>query len=185
VKKDRSEITNNLANKITILRILLIPFFIAFILYSKWMIAFAVFFIAAITDWVDGYIARVMKQKTELGRILDPVADKLLIISAFICLSVVSDLPPFLKPPMYVPIIIISRDALIFLGSIMIYLTKGALETKTTFVSKITTFFQMVTVMGILLGFKFSPLLWNIAVGFTIVSGISYVIKGTRILNEK
>ena len=183
--KKTPEITNNLANKITISRILLVPFFISFIIYSRWTAAFIVFFLAAMTDWLDGYIARVMKQKTELGKILDPVADKLLIVSAFICFSVLNELPPFLKPPAYVPIIIITRDALILLGSIIIYMTKGALEIKTTLISKVTTFFQMATVIGILLGFRFSPFLWNTAVVLTVASGIVYVMRGTRILNEK
>lgn len=179
------KIEMNLANKITILRILLIPFFIAFILYSKWNMAIFVFILAAITDGIDGYIARTTKQRTKLGRILDPIADKLLILSAFICFSVIKDLSPNLKPPPYVPVIIISRDAIIVLGVLLIYFIKGQLEIKPTLISKITTFFQMAAVISILLKLAISPLLWNIAVGFTITSGIDYIIKGSRLLNEK
>ena len=175
----------NLANKITILRLLLIPFFIAFILYSKWELALLVFVSAAITDWIDGYIARSTKQRTELGRILDPVADKLLILSAFIGLAFSRELLPALKPPIYVPVIIISRDAIIVIGTLLIYIIKGKLEIRPTPVSKITTFFQMITVIAILVKFDFSYLLWNAAVLLTILSGIDYVIKGNRILNGK
>ncbi|MBL7156690.1 MAG: CDP-alcohol phosphatidyltransferase family protein [Candidatus Omnitrophica bacterium] len=175
----------NIANKITILRILLIPFFISFILYSKWEMALFVFVIASISDGIDGYIARATKQRTELGKILDPIADKILILSAFICLSVAKDLSPAVKPPPYVPIVIISRDAIIVLGVLIIYFIKGHLETKPTLVSKITTFSQMVTVVSILARLAISPLLWNITVLLTVYSGLDYVIKGTRILNEK
>jgi len=175
----------NLANKITVLRILLIPLFIALILYSKWDLALVVFIAAAITDCIDGYIARVTKHRNELGKILDPIADKLLIVSAFICLSVVNNLPPSVKPPYYVPIIIISRDAIIVLGAAIIYFIKGRLEIKPTMLSKVTTFFQMATVISILLKLEMSPLLWNIAVVFTLFSGIDYVIKGSRFLNGK
>ncbi|MBL7155895.1 MAG: CDP-alcohol phosphatidyltransferase family protein [Candidatus Omnitrophica bacterium] len=176
----------NFANKITILRILLIPFFIAFILYSKWELALLVFIIAALTDAIDGYIARALKQRTELGKILDPIADKLIILSAFICLSVSKTLPPALKPPVYVPIIVISRDAIIILGALLIHHIKGELNIMPTLISKITTFLQMATVISILLGSAaVSPLLWSITVGFTIVSGIDYIAKGSKLLNEK
>ena len=175
----------NLANKITILRILLIPFFIASILYSKWQAALFIFFIAAISDGIDGYIARMTKKRSQLGKFLDPIADKLLIISAFICLSVAKDLAPALRPPAYIPIIVISRDGIILLGALLIYILKGSLEVKPTLISKITTFFQMATIIGILLKLAVSPLLWNIMVGFTICSGVDYVMRGSRILNEK
>ena len=174
----------NFANKITISRILFIPFFIAFILYSEWKLALGVFILAAVSDAIDGYLARISKQRTELGKILDPIADKLLILSAFICLSVAKGLSPAVKPPLYVPIIIISRDAIIVLGAMLIYFIKGRLEVRPTLISKITTFLQMVTVISILLGFTFSPILWNIAVGFTILSGIDYIIKESRFLNN-
>lgn len=175
----------NLANKVTILRILLIPFFIAAIVYSKLELALVIFIVAAVTDGVDGYIARAAKQKTELGKILDPIADKLLILSAFICLSTVKDISAMVRLPTYVPIIIISRDALIVLGVLLIYFIKGELDIKPTIISKITTFFQMITVVSILLVLRIAPLLWNITVGLTVCSGLDYLVKGTRILNEK
>ena len=175
----------NIANKITILRILLVPFFIAFTLYGKWEAALVIFIIAAVSDGIDGYIARAAKQKTELGKILDPIADKLLILSAFICLSVVKGVPPELKLPPYVPIIIISRDAIIILGAVIIYLIKGSLEIKPTLISKVTTFLQMLTVISVLLKLALSPVLWNIAVVLTVLSGAEYIIRGNRALNGK
>lgn len=171
-----------LANRITILRILLVPFFIALILYSKEKLAFIVFSIAAISDMLDGHIARVTKQKTELGRILDPLADKILLLSAFICLSVIHSPVSF---PRYVPIIIISRDAIIVLGVFLVYFLKGNIKINPTALGKVTTFFQMITIVSVLLRFNFSPYLWNTAVIFTIISGINYVMIGMRLLNDK
>ncbi len=175
----------NLATKITVSRILLIPFFIAFILYGKWTLAIIIFAVASLTDGIDGYIARKTKKRTELGTILDPIADKVLIISAFICLSVSKALPPYMKPPTYVPIIVISRDAIIMLGSLLIFLMKSRIEVKPTMISKITTAFQMITVLTVLMRFSLAPLIWNIMIVFTMWSGFDYIIKGSRLLNEK
>jgi GTP-binding protein len=161
----------NLANKITIFRILLIPLFIAFILYAKLQLALAVFFVAAISDAIDGYVARTRSERTELGKMLDPLADKLLILSAFICLSVNPSLLAPLKLPVYVPIIIISRDAIIIIGALVIFLVKGKLEVKPTMISKATTFLQMAAVPSALLKLAVSPLLWNVAVLFTVITG--------------
>ena len=95
----------NLANKITIFRILLIPLFIACILYygphREYLrfYAFGIFILATISDAVDGAIARFCNQVTELGRVLDPIADKLLIISAFISLAMIKVVPEDLRIP--------------------------------------------------------------------------------------
>ena len=174
----------NLANKITILRLLLIPVFILLVLYSKWEIALFVFIAASLSDALDGYIARRTKQRTELGTILDPIADKLLILSAFICLSVVNNPSTSIRLPIYVPVIIISRDAIILLGSLIIYVIKGKIEVKSELIGKITTFLQMASVISILFKFTFSPVLWNAAIVFTIWSGIVYVRRGAKLLNE-
>lgn len=173
----------NLANKISIARIILIPFFITAIVYSRMDIAFIFFSLAIISDGADGLIARTLKQKTELGTILDPIADKLLLISAYICLSVVNTVPAQLKMPPYVPIIVISRDAIIVLGSIIIHLITGNLKISPSPIGKITTFFQMMTIISILLQFKYSSSVWNITVFLTVVSGMDYIIKGSRLFN--
>ena len=109
----------NLANKITISRIILTPIFITAIVYSRMDIALVLFTLAIISDGLDGFIARTLNQKTALGTILDPIADKILLVSAFICLSLVNNVPANLKLPPYVPIIVISRDAIIVLGSVI------------------------------------------------------------------
>lgn len=174
----------NLANKISIARIILIPFFITSVIYARLDIALSFFVLAIITDGADGFIARALKQKTKLGTILDPVADKLLLVSAYICLSVVNSIPEGLKLPPYVPIVVISRDVIIVLGSIIVYLIKGDLNVKPSIVGKVTTFFQMITIVSILVRFNYSYIVWNAAVALTVISGIDYVVKGSRILSE-
>ncbi|MDD5427998.1 MAG: CDP-alcohol phosphatidyltransferase family protein [Candidatus Omnitrophica bacterium] len=174
----------NLANKITIVRIVLIPFFVAAIVYARLEIALSIFIVAVLSDGADGFIARALKQKTALGTILDPVADKLLLLSAYICLSVSASIPQGLRLPPYVPIIVISRDVIIVLGSIMVYVVTNNLKVAPSAVGKATTFFQMMTIVSILLQFKYSFVVWNIAVLFTIISGVDYVIKGSRLFGE-
>ena len=174
----------NLANKISIARIVFIPFFIAAIVYSKLKIALLIFILAVISDAADGFIARTLKQKTKLGTMLDPIADKLLLVSAYICLSLAGSIPQYLKLPPYVPIIVISRDAIIVLGSVMVYVVTNDLKISPSIIGKVTTFFQMLTIISVLIQFKYSFVLWNLAVLFTILSGIDYVIKGSKLFGE-
>ena len=179
-----------LANKITIVRILLIPFFITcFIYYSPErdflrFIALAIFTISVLTDAIDGYVARRYYQKTKLGTVLDPLADKLLIISAFICLSMVAALPQELRIPPWVSIVVISRDILIVLGFLIMHMLIGEIEIKPSILGKITTASQMITVIVVLLQLRYSYVIWTAAVAFTALSGIGYLIRGNRILNE-
>lgn len=179
----------NLANKISIVRILLIPFFIwAIVYYSPErdflrFVALCVFGLAVLSDAVDGYLARVLKQRTTLGTFLDPIADKLLLITAFIGLSVLNNLPPYLKLPPWVPIIVVSRDVIIVLGAMVIFLMTGAIEISPSPLGKITTFFQMATIISVLLLYPHSNYIWNLAIAFTVLSGVDYIIRGTRLLN--
>ncbi|MDD5136497.1 MAG: hypothetical protein PHN63_04020, partial [Candidatus Omnitrophica bacterium] len=112
------------------------------------------------------------------------VADKLLLISAYICLMLVGSMPPGLRLPPYVPIIIISRDAIIVLGSIIVYVVTGDLKVAPSAIGKMTTFFQMITIVAILLRFGYSSVLWNVTALFTILSGIDYIWKGSRLFGE-
>lgn len=174
----------NLANRITISRIILTPLFIMAIVYGKTAIALLIFTMAAISDGLDGFIARTLKQKTVLGTILDPLADKILLISAFICLAMAKNLPDHIRLPPYVPIVVISRDAIIVLGSIIIHVLKGDIKIEPSVWGKLTTFFQMMTIVSILIQFRYSQLIWSTAVLFTVISGIDYMLKGSRVLSE-
>ena len=173
-----------LANKISILRIILIPFFITAAAYSRMEIALAIFILAVISDGADGFIARTFNQKTQLGTILDPVADKLLLTSAYIALSIIGNIPQHLRMPPYVPIVVISRDAIIIIGSLIVYVIKGNIRVSPSILGKITTFFQMMTIVSILAGFRYSYIMWNFTVFFTIASGLDYVMKGSKFLSE-
>lgn len=180
----------NLANKITIFRILLIPFFIASLLYYGEgrpylrFVALALFAIAAFADAIDGGIARSRGQVTELGIILDPIADKLLILSAFITLSVVGSIPADIRIPAWAVLTVITRDSIIVLGSLVIYFLKGSIAIKPSFLGKITTFFQMISILAILVIFKYNKFLIYPAVFFTALSGIDYIWRGSKQLNE-
>ena len=174
----------NLANKITVSRIILTPIFITAIVYSRMDIALLLFTLAIISDGLDGFIARTLNQKTVLGTMLDPIADKILLISAFICLSLVKNVPAHLRLPPYVPIIVISRDAIIVLGSIIVYFIKGNVKIEPSFWGKFTTFFQMITIVSILVKFAHAEIIWDIATLLTIISGADYMIKGSRALSE-
>jgi len=172
----------NLANRISIARIISIPFFVASIIYSRLDIALVFFILAVISDAADGFIARTLKQKTRLGTILDPLADKLLLLSAYVCLSIVTSLPQHL--PAYVPIIVISRDVFIVIGSVVVYFISGDLKVSPSIVGKVTTFFQMMTIVSILVQYRYSYIIWNITVVLTVISGIGYLIQGSRLVGE-
>lgn len=180
----------NLANRISILRILLIPFFILSLSYYtpekdilRWVALF-IFSLAVVTDAVDGYVARIFGQKTTLGSFLDPLADKFLLISAFICLTIIDSFPSHLRLPAWVLIIVISRDVIIVLGTILIYVITQHIEIIPSRLGKIATFFQMITIIGLLLQFQHSYVIWTIAMFFTIVSGINYIRRGTKLFNN-
>lgn len=173
------------SNKITLFRMVLVPIFILAIFYHQFEIAFFIFLVAAATDALDGYLARVRKEKTRLGTIMDPLADKMLLGSAFVSLALVSGLPEYLAMPGYVPIIIISRDVLILTGAVLLHLVKGRIEVKPSILGKVTTFFQMLTIILVLLKFPYSSWVWNITVVFTVLSGLDYVRISSRMLNGK
>lgn len=176
----------NIANKITILRILLTPVFLGLVLYYKpeqdhlRFIALTIFVIAVLTDAIDGFLARVLKQKTPLGTIMDPIADKFLLITSFIALTVWSG---GIKLPLWVPIIVVSRDIIIAIGVVVIFLTNGDIKIAPSVLGKLTTFFQMMAIIGVLLLYKHSEYIWYLAVIFTLASGIGYILRGARLLN--
>ena len=176
----------NIANKISTFRILSVPFFIACLVYYSpernyfRLLALGIFFLAVISDAVDGYIARKARQQSKAGLVLDPLGDKLLLMSAFIFLSEMSRFP--IKFPLWVVFIVISRDVIILIGIIVIYLVKQHIDVNPSRWGKLTTTFQMSAVLGVLLQLSLSPLLWWIAVVFTIISGMDYVRKGFKIL---
>ena len=179
------------ANKITIVRILLIPFFVIEVLYYvrtgnelHRLLALVSFAVAAICDGVDGYIARRFNQRSELGAILDPLADKLLLVSAIVLLSF--DQRPYLQGvPLWLTGMIIGRDILLLTGLIVIQMIVGKVKVRPRMLGKAATVFQMVVVLWILLKWDDKWIIaWTLATGIcTGVSGLLYVWDGTRQLS--
>lgn len=177
-----------LANKITIARILLIPVFVALLLYYRpdrdflrW-IATAVFIIGIVSDGLDGFLARRRGQRTPLGSLLDPIADKLLMTSAFLTLSLSTAWPSPARIPPWVTVPVISRDILIMLGSLIIYVLSGRLAIEPSRLGKWTTATQMASLMAVLLLWPREVLraFWGLAVALTALSTFGYIRLGTR-----
>jgi len=179
----------NFANKITIFRILSVHFFITSLVYYTpekdylRLVALAIFILAIASDAIDGYFARAYNQKTQAGAILDPLADKILLITAFIFLYMVSKQYFDIKLPLWVVLIVISRDIILLLGGGIVILANQENKISATWWGKTSTFFQMMTILFLLLKSNLSYYLWNIAVIFTIVSGIDYLRKGIVMFN--
>jgi len=179
------------ANKITIFRILLIPFFVVEILYYvktgnelHRFLGTASFGLAAVCDGIDGYIARRYNQRSELGAILDPLADKLLLVSGIVLLSF--DHRPYLQPiPLWLTGTIIGRDMLLLVGLIVIHLMVGKVAVKPRVLGKIATVLQMVVVLWILLKWHGKWLsVWTLTAALcTGASGLLYLWDGTRQLS--
>lgn len=180
----------NLANQLTVLRILLVPAFIAILFYYSPQypylrgVAAAVFMGACLTDALDGYIARKRNERTILGSYLDPIADKLLLLSGFFCLSMMTHLPDYMRIPAWVTIPVISREVIILIGSVLIFLITGTLKAEPLFIGKITTVFQMGTLFSALMGAPKALELFLFAgtTIFTTLSGIFYIRMGGKIL---
>jgi cardiolipin synthase (CMP-forming) len=185
------------ANKITVVRILMIPVFVTMAIYYgesiqrgaplEWMrfAAIAIFLIAAISDGLDGYVARRYNQRSSLGVILDPIADKGLLLSGIITLSISnwSDIDPdYGRFPAWFPVLVISRDAILFVGAGVLYLLNGKVHVKPGWTGKVATVLQMVAIGWVMLQLRFLPLLYVvIAAGlFTFISGIVYITDGVR-----
>jgi len=184
------------ANKVTILRMLLIPFFVVEALYyvktgkeGFRFFAILAFGIAAICDGVDGYIARHYNQRSELGAILDPLADKLLLVSGIVLFSF-NNQPRFGSIPLWMTGTIISRDLLLTIGLVVIQMTVGKIKVRPRILGKIATVLQMICIVWILLQWdvQFRPVWFSaLTLGAAICTGISgllYVWDGMKQLSS-
>jgi CDP-diacylglycerol--glycerol-3-phosphate 3-phosphatidyltransferase len=184
------------ANKITILRILLIPFFVVALIYYLQtgnelhrLLALLSFAITAILDGVDGYIARHYNQKSELGAILDPLADKLLLVSAIVTLSF-SHGRYLGQIPLWLTGTVLGRDLLILIGIAVIRLTVGKVVVGPRIMGKIATVLQMIVVVWILLGWDHEMnvrwfTVWTISAAVcTGLSGLLYTWDGVKQLGS-
>ena len=174
----------NLPNKLTIFRVILITFFIVFLLvpitaYDKW-IALAIFIIASLTDLLDGKIARKYNLVTNFGKFMDPLADKLLVCSALICLIELN------KIPSWMVIIIIAREFII--SGFRLVAADNGVVIAASYWGKFKTTFQMVAVCLLIADIEVLRLvteivLW-IAVILTVVSLVDYLIKNKDVMKE-
>ena len=176
----------NLPNAITIIRILLIPLFLYKVIQGEMVFATIIYLTAAITDGLDGFIARVWHLKTKLGSFLDPMADKLLVATSFLTLSILEIIP------LWLAMAVISRDIIIVGGSLLVYLMKNELTVRPQAIGKVTTFFQFSYILLVLVGsITDIPLLMKlhgptvvITGGLTIISLGVYILDGLKALED-
>src|SRR5438128_5331127 len=180
----------------------MIPVFVALAIYYgesvrrgdplEWQrfAAIIVFLLAAVSDGLDGYVARRYNQRSRLGVILDRIADKALLLSGIITLSISNwshvD-PDYGKFPVWFPVLVITRDAVILVGAVVLYLLNGKVQVKPNWTGKVATVLQMIAIGWVMLQLHFLPLLYVvIAAGvFTFISGIVYVTDGVRQLQAE
>jgi cardiolipin synthase len=179
----------SLADKITAIRIVLIPVFVSLLIYSRSHvylkdIATAVFILAVLSDFFDGLVARIKKEKSDIGQVIDPLADKLLLFTAFISLYVLREfLPLRYKIPLGVVLVVVSRDLIIFLGFLILRFLKIDVTIAPSTLGKVTTFLQMFTILSVLMNFVFSPVIWWAAAILTLISGTDYFLRGVKAVN--
>ena len=177
------------ANLLTSFRILLIIPFLYLVWAGRFGLALAVFFAGSITDFIDGYIARNFNQHSRLGQMLDPLADKLLVTAGFIVMAIPHE--GFPSIPLWLAASVVARDVLILLGALAIYLKTGFKDFKPTASGRVNTFLEMGLIVFFLLfhsgGFLIFllPLCYLIVLVSVLVSGISYIAQGIRILKNQ
>ena len=174
----------NLPNLLTLIRILFIPLFVFFLIYKHYDWSLITLALSAISDALDGFIARFFHQKTTLGAYLDPIADKLLLVTSYITFSILKIIPDWLT------IIVISRDVIISLGVLLLFINSYPLEIRPSVISKFTTLSQFLTLFLSLLYsyYRLNPtflqILYAITGVFTIASGLHYLYRGAKIIDS-
>lgn len=173
----------NLPNTLTITRIVIIPVFIATILYQKYGYALYLFVAAALTDMLDGLSARITNQKTELGTFLDPLADKFLLVSSFVLFAVNGWIPTWLA------ITVISRDIIVVIGWFLLYMITHNSRIEPVLTGKVAIAMQLIVLAYILLRINVVSLpsppgpFFIVTAAVTALSGLQYVYKGFKQTN--
>lgn len=177
------------ANLLTVFRLILIPVFVTVLYYQRFTWALGVFFVAAVTDGLDGLAARSFNQKTQLGAVLDPMADKLLLVTAFVILS----LPRFTLTdpiPFWLTAAAISRDVIIVLAAAVINITTGFSGFRPSRPGKLNTFVQIVMIVFFLIANAFNllaeylPVVYYATLGMAVFSGLHYIAHINRLMSE-
>jgi len=184
-----------LPNVLTIFRMALTPVFVSLLFYQKFVWALAAFVVAGITDGLDGLLARRFQQQSELGRILDPIADKMMLVTSFVVLSMrgvfPTPLPKHLPVPFWVTITVISRDIFILVGAVAINMVSGFRAFRPSFLGKVSTVVQIVAVAAVILAAQtrvgtgyYLPTIYTSVFTLTLLSGVHYIFFVSRLLNE-
>jgi len=164
----------NLPNGLTLLRVILTPVIVLLLFQGEFSWALLVFLIAGLTDALDGFLARSLRERTEFGRILDPVADKVLLGSAFFSLALVGRLP------LWLVVVGVGRDVLLVVGSCVLYAVSGRLGYPPSTLGKVSTVLQVLTVLVAMTTVggsrRLDPLIWGTA-AVTVLSGLDYLYR--------
>ena len=182
-------------NLLTVFRMVLIPVFVSLLFYQNFGLALGIFILAGVTDGLDGLLARRFNQKSQLGTILDPIADKLLLVTAFIVLSMRSvfpqPLPSHLPVPFWVTIAVISRDVFILVGAAAINIVTGFRGFRPSMLGKINTFVQIVAIGLVMFAASvpygtgyYLPTVYTTVFAFAVLSGAHYVFFVSKLVNE-
>jgi cardiolipin synthase len=180
-------------NLLTFLRMALIPVFAIMLFYGHSGWALLIFFVAGASDGVDGFVARRFNQQSELGTILDPIADKLLMTTAFIILTLPNVFPPIrhLPVPFWVTASVIGRDVLITASAIAIFIITDFRGFQPSWLGKLSTLVQVTAVGLILLAAIFPalniylPTVYTTVVAIAVFSGVHYIFYVARLMNEQ
>ncbi len=178
----------SIPNQLTITRIFLAPCMVGCLVYyhpeRDWLrlLALGIFTFGMLTDALDGFIARMANQRTELGVLLDPIADKLLILTTLISCAVIRGLPETMRLPAWFNLVVISRDAMLVFGTTLLFLIKGQWHIHPSWIGKCTTVAQMSVIPTLLLELPIKPQVIMVAAVLTALSGIDYVRSGIRLL---
>ncbi len=184
-----------LPNLLTIIRMALIPVFVSLLFYQRFVLALAVFVFAGITDGLDGLLARRFHQQSPLGRILDPIADKMMLVTSFVVLSMrgvyPTPLPHHLPIPFWVTITVISRDVFILVGAAAINMVSGFRAFRPSFLGKLSTVVQIVAIAVVILAAQtrvgtgyYLPTVYLSVFTLTLLSGVHYVFFVSGLMND-
>jgi cardiolipin synthase (CMP-forming) len=183
-----------LPNVLTIIRMVLIPVFVSALYYHRFGLALAIFVVAGATDGLDGLLARRFNMGSPLGQILDPIADKLLLVTSFVTLSSPAIIPKtnHLPVPFWVTAVVISRDVFIIVGAAAINIVTGFRGFRPSLPGKASTVVQIVAIFIILLAARFPsirgyvlPTVYHVVVAFALFSGIHYAFWVNRLMNDE
>jgi cardiolipin synthase len=182
-------------NALTVFRMVLIPVFVSLLFYQRFILALAVFVLAGVTDGLDGLLARRFDQRSQLGTILDPIADKLMLVTSFVVLSMRSvfpqPLPTHLPEPFLVTVAVLSRDVFIVVGAAAINIVTGFRGFRPSWLGKINTTVQISAIAAIIFAASvpqgsgyYLPTIYTTVFAFAVLSGAHYVFFVSKLLNE-